>query len=91
MDLLEIDEELYEDIECGILMVSDEFGVELFKYDGEAERNEGAVRLSDKIAEMDDGMERDLVFVENGELEKFGSWNGSQWDFLELPALASAI
>lgn len=81
----EIDEEIYENVEFGVILVSEVFGVELFEYKNEAERNVGAARLCGEIGNMDDLVERDVVLVANGDISLAASWDGEAWTLMDIP------
>lgn len=82
----DVDESLYGDVECGILLSSDEYGHEIFVYDNDDERRDAIARLHDSVVEVGDEIERDVAFVTNGELTYVGSFDGTDWSHYELPS-----
>lgn len=69
------------DIEFAIKMSSEVFGDEYFTDDTAEERDERLARLTKKIEELDDGIEREISFVDFGDEDIVAEWNGSGWDY----------
>jgi hypothetical protein len=82
----EVNEDLYSDVSCGILLVSDEFGYEVFEYAGDEERMAAARNLHYSVIDTRDEIERNIAFVTDGELTYVGSFDGSAWEHFELPS-----
>lgn len=74
-------EEELENIEFATKMSSEVFGNEYFVDDDEEERHERLARLSAKIEELNDGIEREIFFVDYGDESTVAEWNGSAWDY----------
>lgn len=68
-----------EDIEFAIKISSDVYGDEIFTYDSEEERNKGLARLSKSIEKQEDGIDRELYFVDHGDEELVAEWDGEEW------------
>lgn len=83
-------EKLIANKTLGIMMESDEYGGEIFEYSSKKEREAGLKRLISNIEELDDGIERELSFVdlyEDGKYEvteyevyKYHSYNDYEED-----------
>lgn len=74
-------EDEIEEIEFAIKMSSEVFGNEYFVDDTEEDRNERLARLTAKIEELDDGIEREISFVDYGDESIVAEWNGNAWDY----------
>lgn len=85
----EIDEEIYAGVKVGILLVSEVYGIEVFQYESEAERVEGVRRICSGIEEAYDGVDRDIAFVTDGDIRHVGTWDGEEWEVLDLPPSAA--
>ena len=70
-----------ETIEFAIKMSSEVFGAEYFTDNTEEERNERLARLTAKIEELNDGIDREISFLDYGEETTVAEWNGSAWDY----------
>lgn len=80
-----IDKEIYSDLSHAILLLSDDYGFDVFDYVDAESRLAGVMRLRVRIETVDDGIERDLVFATNGELSHVGAWDGHSWTDFDLP------
>lgn len=81
-----------ETIEFAIKMSSEVFGAEYFTDKTEEERNERLARLTAKIEELDDGIEREISFVDYGDESIVAEWNGNAWDYhLNKDALTNSL
>ncbi|NTF23626.1 hypothetical protein G6L37_35215 [Agrobacterium rubi] len=76
-------------MEFGILLVSEVFGVEVFKYSSEQERDAGAVSICRGIEEAEDDIDRDIAFVTDGDIRHIGTWDGEEWEALDLPEVSA--
>lgn len=72
------DEQL-EEIEFAIKTSSEVFGNEIFKYESEEDRNKALARLSREIEKKDDGIDREIYFVDHGDEELVAEWDGEEW------------
>lgn len=68
-----------EEIEFAIKTSSDVFGNEIFKYDSEDEREAGLSRLSSKIEKLQDGIDREIYYIDHGDEELVAEWDGEEW------------
>lgn len=68
-----------EEIEFAIKLSSDVYGNEYFTYDTEEDRNEGLARLTKKIENLGDEIDREIYFVDHGEEELVAEWDGDEW------------
>lgn len=87
----EIDEKYYADVSFGVLLVSEVFGVEAFRYDSEQARDAGLRALCSSIEELDDEVDRDVAMVTDGEIRHIGTWDGAEWEALDLPAMSPSV
>lgn len=69
-----------ETIEFAIKMSSEVFGAEYFTDDTEEERNDRLARLTAKIEELNDGIDREISFLNYGDEEVVAEWDGEQWE-----------
>jgi len=81
----EVDEKFYSGVEFGVLLVSEVYGVEAFTYATEQECNEGVASICREIEEADDGIDRDVALIRDGELRHAATWDGEAWEFKDLP------
>ena len=59
-----------DDVDYRIVVVSEEYGNEDFKYGSEAERDAGLKRLGQKAKQLKDGIERAYYYYE-GDIDEF--------------------
>ncbi|NTF17335.1 hypothetical protein G6L37_02665 [Agrobacterium rubi] len=78
----DIDESLFERVAYGAILSSDEFGVEIFTYDSETEREKGITKLCESVEAADDDIERDIWGIESGRRTFIGRWDGQTWEEL---------
>lgn len=78
----DIDDSLFEGVAYGAILSSDEYGVEVFRYDSEADREQGITMLCGGVEASNDDIGREIWTIESGRRSLIGRWDGRKWEEL---------